>query len=285
MSSLKSLMQAKKQSSRISHPHAKYSSNSLHCSLCQIPIKSDALWGSHLVSKQHRVKVQHLELEQQRLHDAQAAKGKRRQDEPSDDDDDNDNGEENEAREPASKRLRADADADGQNGVPNDLPSGFFSNASTSTSTSNADATTTTTTDRRAQPDGPPREDDDPELDAFLSSLGTDPALTADRTASSATISAQPVKFEFGAPKVRRAGAGDDDDDEGEGDGQGDEDEDKGETEEERREREEREEREEMMQRLEEEEREQREADGKVAALKRRLEAIRQAKQKKQASS
>lgn len=100
-------------------------------------------------------------------------------------------------------------------------------------------------------------EEEDPSIDEFLSTLSAEPSTTTGANSASATISAAPVKFEFGAPKIRAEGEENEE-------GEGDEEEEQGETEEERKEREEREEREEMMARLEEEEREQREADEKV---------------------
>lgn len=98
--------------------------------------------------------------------------------------------------------------------------------------------------------------EEDPSIDEFLSTLSAEPS-NGPATSAKATISVAPVKFEFGAPKVRAEGeeAGEDEEEV---------EEEQGETEEERKDREEREEREEMMARLEEEEREQREADEKV---------------------
>ncbi|GAA5993892.1 hypothetical protein JCM5350_000111 [Sporobolomyces pararoseus] len=255
MASLKSLMKAKKESSRISHPHAKYSSSGqLSCSLCGSQLKSEAIWGSHLVSKQHRVNVQKVERQQQQLAEQKAAAqavssstGKRKSRSPS-------------PSSPSSSKRPRSGDS-----PPSNLPSDFYTSQEPVPSTSTA------------VPVQPAlEEEEDPSIDEFLSTLSAEPSTTTGANSASATISAAPVKFEFGAPKIRAEGEENEE-------GEGDEEEEQGETEEERKEREEREEREEMMARLEEEEREQREADEKVTALKRRLELMRQAKKNKKA--
>lgn len=52
MSSLKSLMQAKKATNRLTHPLARYDTRGkLSCSLCALALKHDNLWSSHLISK------------------------------------------------------------------------------------------------------------------------------------------------------------------------------------------------------------------------------------------
>lgn len=52
MSSLKSMMAAKKAQHRITAPHAKYSNSAqLSCSLCGLAIKHESLWGAHVQSK------------------------------------------------------------------------------------------------------------------------------------------------------------------------------------------------------------------------------------------
>ncbi|GAA5966901.1 hypothetical protein JCM3765_001293 [Sporobolomyces pararoseus] len=257
MASLKSLMKAKKESSRISHPHAKYSSSGqLSCSLCGSQLKSEAIWGSHLVSKQHRVNVQKVERQQQLLAEQEAAaarssNGKRKSRSPS-------------PSSPSSKRQRSG------DSPPNNLPSDFYTSQEPVPSTSSASASVP------VQQPAEEEEEEDPSIDEFLSTLSAEPSTTTGANSASATISAAPVKFEFGAPKIRAEGEENEE-------GEGEEEEEQGETEEERKEREEREEREEMMARLEEEEREQREADEKVTALKRRLELMRQAKKNKKA--
>ncbi|GAA5926684.1 C2H2-type zinc finger protein [Sporobolomyces koalae] len=239
--SLKSLMKAKKQSARLTHPHARYSSaGQLSCSLCGIQLKSEALWGSHLVSKQHRVAAQAAERQQQQQ---QTHKRKSRSPSPG----------------PNSKRPRADAGP--------------------SLDTASPSITSPPQADRASEgrtPSAPVAvPEEDPSIDEFLPTLSND--TPASSSTAQATISAAPIKFEFGAPKVRTHGEEGDEDVEGEANDVEPE-----ETEDERRDRLEQEEREEMMARLEEEEREQKEADEKVTALKRRLELMRQAKKNKQ---
>ncbi|GAA5957512.1 hypothetical protein JCM8115_001342 [Rhodotorula mucilaginosa] len=277
MSSLKSMMAAKKAQHRITAPHAKYSnSGQLSCSLCGLAIKHESLWGAHVQSKAHRVNVQKLEAEQrQAAAEAERSSAKRRREDGPGDDEEGAGGD-------ASKRAR-DGDEVGR------LPSGFFADPSQapppapSTSSSAAGASTHESTSAAMQGrDAAQEEEEDPEWAEFekylASGSNAGPAQDsgASRSTASATIKAAPVKFEFGAPVVEEDGEG-----VGAGGDDEPEEEEEQETEEERIEREMREEREEMMARLEEEEREQREADEKVTALKKRLEAIRAARQKK----
>ncbi|GAA6054681.1 hypothetical protein JCM3770_006384 [Rhodotorula araucariae] len=254
MASLKSLMAAKKQQARITAPFARYSGprqDQLSCSLCALPVKHESLWSAHVQSKTHRVNVQRHEQEQD-------IKKRKRTDEqtPS-----------------TSKRPRADDDGDdGQDDRTGALPADFFADP--------AHAPTPRVPSPAPAPAPVPAEAD-PDMDEFLASLSAANPAADDGGASTAraTISAAPVRFEFGAPVVAAEG-----EDEGEGAAAGEDgadDEDQEETEEERAEREAREEREEMMARLEEEEREQREADEKVTVLKRRLEALRAARNSK----
>lgn len=61
MSSLKSMMAAKKAQHRITAPHAKYSnSGQLSCALCGLAIKHESLWGAHVQSKVRRVTMSSL---------------------------------------------------------------------------------------------------------------------------------------------------------------------------------------------------------------------------------
>ncbi|GAA6008367.1 hypothetical protein JCM10207_000103 [Rhodosporidiobolus poonsookiae] len=242
MSNLKSLMAAKKAAARIDAPFAKYDARgALKCSLCGLPVK-DALWGAHTISKGHRVNVQKHEAEQ-----AAVAEKKRKREEEADEDD---------AGGPG-KRVKEDAPSRG-------LPADFFADPSQAPAPA------------AAEPAEPTQEDDPDwaEFEAYLAD-GPDPTLpsagSGARSTATATISAAPVKYEFGAPRVAEEGEAAEEEEE----------EEQKETDEERVEREMREEREELMARLEEEEREQKEADEKVTVLKRRLEAIRAAKQKK----
>lgn len=284
MSSLKSLMAAKRQQAKITAPHARYSgprNDQLSCSLCHLAIKHESLWSAHVQSKvplrchytrpslawyprvahssspssrqTHRVNVQRHDADQ---HQHQSNKRKRTQDSPS-----------------AAKRARADAD-DSEDDAAADaqasggaLPADFFADPAQAPeprapSPEPPSASASTSAAAPAQDEG------DPDLDDFLASLGAPDASTTGPTpgpsTARATIAAAPVRFEFGAPVVAAEGEdGEDAAAEGEDDGE------PAETEDERAEREAREEREEMMARLEEEEREQREADEKVTVRRR----------------
>ncbi|SCV74600.1 BQ2448_7629 [Microbotryum intermedium] len=311
--SLKSLMAAKKASSaqRITHPFASYDRQSrLTCTLCPATVlKHDNLWGAHLISKGHRVNAQRYETQQQALREREeaaaaaassAGKRKRKRSQSAESE-----GEDDTAAEGNGKRAREgtqdsdhddDDDDDDDEGEKengrNALPDGFF------TDPSQAPVRSTTTEDEDADP-APGTEEDDPEWAAFEASLreAPEPATTSTTTSTAkATIFAAPVAYEFGAPKVAEEG-------EEEAEAQEEEEE---ETEEERLERWEREQvsstkygvgiqmgylthaflyrlrqREEIMERIEAEEREQLEADSKVTALKRKLEAIKEARKKK----
>ncbi|BGP58297.1 hypothetical protein JCM8202_000941 [Rhodotorula sphaerocarpa] len=276
MASLKAMMASKKAAQRISAPHAKYSaSGQLSCALCGLALKHESLWGAHVQSKAHRVNVQRYQAEQAAAEERAAAKRKR---DSNDDAGSDDDGAKRARQGPAAGAGGGDEQAGGA------LPAGFFADPSQAPSPSarpdeavEGEGATAAGSAAAAEP-----AEEDPEwaeFERYLAS-GEGPAeATPTQSTASATIQAAPVKFEFGAPVVAEEG----------GDGQengaeGDEDEEPEETEEERIAREMREEREEMMARLEEEEREQREADEKVTVLKRRLEAIRAARQKKAAS-
>ncbi|KAI9759255.1 MAG: hypothetical protein M4579_002464 [Chaenotheca gracillima] len=55
----RSLLRAARASRRINHPQAIYSkAGSLKCAVCDLAIKSDALWEGHLRSKQHKLNGQ-----------------------------------------------------------------------------------------------------------------------------------------------------------------------------------------------------------------------------------
>lgn len=57
--SLRTLVKQKKQEARLTHPAASYSSTGkLTCLDCSVPIKHEALFASHLASKQHRTNAQ-----------------------------------------------------------------------------------------------------------------------------------------------------------------------------------------------------------------------------------
>ena len=67
MSDVRSLLKQTRQSRRISHPYAKYSSQgALYCTACSQKIASEALWEAHIVSNHHKDKVKDVIRESQR---------------------------------------------------------------------------------------------------------------------------------------------------------------------------------------------------------------------------
>lgn len=58
MSDARSLLRQQRAARRIQHPHAQYTApGKLSCSVCHEPIKSDALWDSHIRSAAHRQRL------------------------------------------------------------------------------------------------------------------------------------------------------------------------------------------------------------------------------------
>ncbi|KIW49688.1 hypothetical protein PV05_11342 [Exophiala xenobiotica] len=59
MADVRALLAAERQSRRISHPHLSYTkSGMLICTICDLNVKSEALWEGHLRSANHRKNVQ-----------------------------------------------------------------------------------------------------------------------------------------------------------------------------------------------------------------------------------
>lgn len=59
MADVRALLAAERQSRRISHPHLTYTkTGALICNICQLNVKSEALWEGHLRSLNHRKSVQ-----------------------------------------------------------------------------------------------------------------------------------------------------------------------------------------------------------------------------------
>ncbi|KAK4051599.1 hypothetical protein OIV83_002739 [Microbotryomycetes sp. JL201] len=287
MPDLKALIKAKQASARLTHPNARYDARGqLSCNICHVQIKSAALFGPHLQSKAsaHRSNVQ-KQQQQQQQQDAEGARvsgQKRKLDETGSDVDGqaHDSSDEN-----ATKRKRDDSQEqqDTQAGeaassvTKGGLPSDFFADPSQAPVAQEQSDDEDDEVDGGAHDGHSTAEGDDPEWAAFEAALREGPTRPNDgplTTAPSATISAAPVEYEFGAPKV-----------EGEDDEQApadDEEPETEETEEERLARIDREEKEEIMQRIEEEELEQKMADEKVSALKRKLEMMKAARKSKQ---
>src|ERR1700755_2065588 len=58
MTDVRALLAAERQSRRISHPHLSYAkSGILLCNVCNLNVKSEALWDGHLKSANHRKNV------------------------------------------------------------------------------------------------------------------------------------------------------------------------------------------------------------------------------------
>lgn len=58
MADVRSMLKEARAARRITHPHASYtSSGQLLCNLCEVSVKSEAAWGSHLHSTQHALRT------------------------------------------------------------------------------------------------------------------------------------------------------------------------------------------------------------------------------------
>ena len=69
MADVRALLQSERAKRRITHPHATYTSDGkLQCNFCEVVVKSEAQWQSHLHSTQHN-------LRSQRAQDAKESRG------------------------------------------------------------------------------------------------------------------------------------------------------------------------------------------------------------------
>ncbi|KAK4056419.1 hypothetical protein OIO90_002562 [Microbotryomycetes sp. JL221] len=294
MSSLRKLMKDKSTAARLTHSLARYDTRgNLSCSVCHVQIKTAALFGPHLQSKAHRSNVQKQQQQQQRQASSLTAAGVHKRPRPDNDehepvDDDvtlngNDNKRIRSQHQPSQSQH--DDDDDDGDGEDDDaaratgsrstaLPDDFFADptqAPTMLQQDDDEDDKDDRDDRTGTGNGAAADEDDPEWAEFEASLRQDgtssigPAVTQ----PSATISAAPVEYEFGAPKIEGV------DDDAEQRDQEDDDVEPEETEEERLARLDREEKEEIMQRIEQEELEQKLADDKVVALKKKLELMK----------
>jgi len=67
MSDIRSLLKQARQTKRITHPYAKYSSSgTLYCTACTLKIPSEAIWDTHIASTQHKENVKKVIQEGQR---------------------------------------------------------------------------------------------------------------------------------------------------------------------------------------------------------------------------
>lgn len=58
MDDVRSMLRAERESRRITHPHASYTSTgNLLCNICEVPVKSERAWGAHLHTTQHSLRL------------------------------------------------------------------------------------------------------------------------------------------------------------------------------------------------------------------------------------
>jgi len=260
MADARSLLKAKRQEARISHPFATYtSSGQLKCSVCGTAVKHATVWEGHLGSKSHRTNVARMKEEQLREEQRQReraeveAKGKRK----ADDD------ESMPTPEPADKKRRLE---------PAGFPTNFFSDPGRALSAPEHDS------DSDAEMDGPPappptqpsgpKADVDLEYERFQREL-----LISEQKPElyeAATVFAEPVLVSSandGFPVEEAAVA----------------EEAPAKTDEEIRLQKQEEERELIMDRLFEEERAQEDADSRVSLMKARIEMAKKRREQKKA--
>ena len=61
MTDVRSMLRTERAARRINHPQAQYSSSGLlSCSICSVPVKSEAFWDSHLRSGGHNARLRQL---------------------------------------------------------------------------------------------------------------------------------------------------------------------------------------------------------------------------------
>jgi len=69
----RSLLRAKRQEAKIVHPYASYTTGTLRCTICSLPVKDGAAWDGHLGSKSHRKNLARVKEEQRAAEEAEAA--------------------------------------------------------------------------------------------------------------------------------------------------------------------------------------------------------------------
>jgi len=194
MTDVRALLAAERQSRRITHPHLSYTkSGMLICTICNLNVKSEALWEGHLRSANHRKNVQSTQ-------ENTAGKGQKRKIEDVD--------------EPLEERYEADTDrrkkpksqseimaAEERVGRSEVAPVSELEELEESSSPSEEENPIATSTPVADPSDGPARITsangsnpipavDEDEWAAFEREVAP---LTATRPAYSATISAAPV--------------------------------------------------------------------------------------------
>ncbi|KAG0149203.1 hypothetical protein CROQUDRAFT_131513 [Cronartium quercuum f. sp. fusiforme G11] len=276
---LRSLMKERQLAKRIQHQYAKYDAfGKLICTLCNgLGVKTEALWPSHLTSKQHRLSLQKLKPTSESQNSPGA---KRKSDETTLEDDepqDRDGSPLNPLRE--SKRVKFDStgpdeeDEDiitsGDQEPSTSLPADFFDDPSQRPRPSSASL----------EPVDVETVDDDPEWAAFEASLAAPDTEKEDQSSlfAKASIIVEPVSYvENGTLRnLMQVNAGEMEEPIAE------EEVEEEEEEEDPIEKKIREEKEEIMERIQNEEREQLEADDRVLRMKARVLAFRESRKAK----
>ena len=278
MADARSLLRAKRQEARISHPYAVYSSSGqLRCTVCGTAVKQASMWEGHLGSKAHRVAVTKMreKAEKDAQHESEALPSKRKELDGED-----------EIMQTDKKRRKIGAEeAKTVEGVTNStvgsFPADFFSDPSNAPVISAEDED-----DDEATSTSLPLPKEKSQLDleweqfqATVLSGSVDNEKEEDRRATfeRATIFAEaelaPSGTEGFPPSIVDSNGLETQEQPSEIQ--------KEETEEEKRRRLEQDERELIMDRLIEEERVQEEADERVGLLKARVEALKRAREAK----
>ncbi|KAH8117732.1 hypothetical protein DFH11DRAFT_1686917 [Phellopilus nigrolimitatus] len=270
MADARALLRARREETRITHPHARYTSaGQLRCAACGAPVKSAAMWEGHIGSKAHRVAAAALRAreEEARRREEGERLGKRKA------------GDEwtwmRDVDSHAKKRrLSEEPHPPAMESAAGGFPADFFSDpAQAPTLSAGADGEGDEGEDN-AEPDETEKTQLEREWAQFQASLAAAAEARDDdrrETFERATVFAEPEIVGGGTEGFPPAVAGAPEPAEAE------------ETEEERRRRKETEDRELIMDRLVEEERVQEEADERVGLLKARVEALKKAREAKRA--
>ncbi|KAH0843960.1 hypothetical protein AYO21_08350 [Fonsecaea monophora] len=190
MADVRALLAAERQARRISHPHLSYTkSGMLICTVCNLNVKSEALWEGHLKSANHRRNTAQAAAAQENASEnvgANAGKGVKRKIEDVDDDETPLEREEAEVDTRKRPKSRPESIAVVEDGRVQIQEDGAPKEAEQSTSH-------TSTADDAPLPNGssqPPQIDED-EWAAFEREVA--PLATAQPAYTSATITAAPV--------------------------------------------------------------------------------------------
>ncbi|KAJ2914493.1 hypothetical protein MD484_g5920, partial [Candolleomyces efflorescens] len=288
MSDARSLLKAKRQETRISHPYATYTpSNQLKCSICGLIIKHASAWEGHLGSKAHRTAVAQARARQQEELERATANASLNDDAPL-------------AGGASGKRKASISNNDGESKKPrrtppstsSGFPADFFSDPTRSLPSNDdddEDADDDMAVDPAASGSNPPplptaaatKSAVDDEYERFQRELVQIQSASASvdkaEAFARATVASEEQLFTDKEMQIS-GGLGGAIQDEG-GPTITEE-----ETEEQKRARKEQEERELIMDRLLEEERLQEDADLRVATMKARMEALKKRREARKAA-